>query len=209
MIAGEVHGDPSLRVLVVEDEQRLRDVLTRAIPDMGFVASGAGSAEEAADIMAADPREVVLLDMNLPGMSGLHFSRLIHERWPATAVIILTGYGTLEAARQAIRLQVADFLTKPASLGEIESALERARQQITSRAASDLAAAATLPPAMQEPVPAQEPGPRSLEEIERDYILAALDRHRGNRTETAAELGISIRKLYYRLSEYIRQGYLT
>src|SRR5256885_1396130 len=97
-------------VLIVEDEPRLRDLLSRALPGMGFTASAARNAEEASRTMEANAADIVLLDLNLPGMSGMDFFRRLRERWPATQVIILTGFGDLEAARDAIRLDVVDFL---------------------------------------------------------------------------------------------------
>jgi transcriptional regulator with PAS, ATPase and Fis domain len=63
-----------------------------------------------------------------------------------------------------------------------------------------------------EPEPEDEEsageGRATLEDVEREHILASLDRHRGNRAATATELGISVRTLYYRLAEFQRQGYL-
>ncbi|MEX0775907.1 MAG: response regulator [Phycisphaeraceae bacterium] len=205
------------RVLVVEDEQRLRDVLLRAIPQMDFHAQGARTAEQALELMQADPPAIVILDLNLPGMSGMELLEVIRRRWPGTAAIILTGFGDLEAARQAIRLDVTDFLTKPCSLGELEKALDRARRRL-----HEASIQAMREQSRTEDVVAKAPGdagtaradqdaleaPRRLEEIERQHILAALERHAGNRATTADELGISLRTLYYRLSEYQKQGYI-
>ncbi len=87
--------------------------------------------------MEAAPADIVLLDLNLPGMTGMDFFRKLRDRWPITQVIILTGFGDLESAREAIRLDVVDFLTKPCHLGELEQALDRAAS----------ASRAMLPPA--------------------------------------------------------------
>ncbi len=101
------------RVLLVEDESRLREMLLRAIGEMGFEPVGAGSAEQAQRTMEHRPAPVVIVDLNLPGASGLDLLRTVRSRWPATQAIVLTGFGDLDAARQAIRLDVVDFLTKP------------------------------------------------------------------------------------------------
>ncbi|HMQ14968.1 MAG TPA: response regulator [Phycisphaerae bacterium] len=191
-----------VRVLVVEDERRLRELLLKAIPDMGFRTKATASAEAALEAMEDQVHDIVLLDLNLPGMQGMDFFGQLRERWTNTQVVILTGYGDLEAARQAIRLDVADFLTKPASLGEIERSLERARRRLRGDSSepmseNDRSATASMP----EP----DAEVRPLKEVERQLILAALDRHHGNRAAAAAELGISVRKLYYRLAEYERQ----
>jgi DNA-binding NtrC family response regulator len=191
-------------VLVVEDEARLRDMLVRAIPDMGFEVAGLGSAEQALRRLETLTPSIAIIDLNLPGMSGLELFEQLRQRWPRVQVVILTGYGSLDAARQSIRLGVADFLTKPCTLGELEQALDRAwqrRVQAEREPAGKprLMAIADEPPAPPPPDPAE---PRSLREIERLHILAALDRHQGNRNKAARELGISPRTLYYRLAEY-------
>ena len=67
--------DETLRVLIVEDEPRLRDLLLHALPDMGFTGDAAKSGEEAVKIMEKQPHQVIVLDLNLPGMSGLELKR--------------------------------------------------------------------------------------------------------------------------------------
>ena len=189
------------RVLIVEDEARLRDVLLTSVSELGYSASGARSGEEASRMMADDPRDIVVLDLHLPGMDGLEFFELIRQRWPKTQVIILTGLGDLEAAQHAVRLDVVDFLTKPASLGDLELALNRAWRRHNDSMRLDLldddSKGSAVPP---DGVDAQA----SLRDLEREHILAVIERHRGNRTAAAAELGISVRTLYYRLAEYLK-----
>jgi len=207
--------DPSPRVLIVEDEPRLRDMLLHALPDMGFDGAGAKSGEEAMRIMEEHPHHIIVLDLNLPGMSGLEFFQKLREdeKFKNVQVVVLTGFGDLEVAQQAIHLGVADFLTKPCPLGELEAALERARKRVSppkpKLAAADAAAAESNdPPEPVEPPPtAEERGAATLREIERDHILAALARNDGNRQATADELGISVRTLYYRLGEYQKEGF--
>jgi DNA-binding NtrC family response regulator len=177
----------SPRVLIVEDESRLRELLVDVIPDMGFAATAVRSAEEAAKLMESDPAEIVMLDLQLPVMGGMDFFEQIHQQWPGTQVIILTGFGDLESARRAIRLDVVDFLTKPFHLRDIEVALDRARKRITAD--------------IRGGMDTDDSTPRTLAEAERKMILAALERHGGNRTAAALELGISRRKLHYWLNE--------
>jgi DNA-binding NtrC family response regulator len=189
----------AMTLLVVEDETRLRELLVDIAPEMGFTATGARTAEEALRLMDAKPRDIVILDLNLPGMDGMEFFTQLHDRWPATEVIILTGFGSLDAARAAIHLDVVEFLTKPCPLNKVEEALDRARRRFDE---ARLRSAA--PDVPQPPTPPGE----TLESQERRLILAALDRNNGNRTATAAELGISRRTLHYRLHEYEKQGFL-
>ncbi len=177
------------RVLVVEDEPRLRELLSAVLPDMGFAAAAVRSAEEAARVMEHDAREIVMLDLQLPLMGGMDFFQQIRDRWPDTQVIIMTGFGDLQTARQAIRLDVVDFITKPFHLRDVELALDRARRRVPLERVE-------IAEETSEPTK-----PKTLAETERQAILAALDRHHGNRTAAAAELGISRRKLHYWLSE--------
>jgi DNA-binding NtrC family response regulator len=183
---GDIH------VLVVEDEPRMRELLVRAIGGWQFMAAGAKTGEEALRILEQTEHQIILMDLNLPAMSGMECFARIRRRWPQTQVIVLTGFGDLEAARRAIHLDVVEFLTKPAHLGELERAIDRARQRLTP----------ALPEVLPDLPETVEDGPRKLADLEREHILAALARHKDNRSAAAAELGISLRTLYYRLQEY-------
>lgn len=184
------------RVLVIEDERRLRELLLDVVPQMGFATRAVRSAEEAKVALAGEAAEILLLDLHLPGMGGLEFLEGLRAAGTEVEVIILTAYGDLATAQKAIRNRVADFLTKPSPLGEIEAALERARRRVDER--WEKAVAATEPEVGGEGV--------SLAESERRQILAAVARNGGNCTAAAVELGISRRTLHYRLAEYRRDG---
>lgn len=244
------HGiPPKSSVLIVEDEQRLRDMLVRAVGEMGYPVAGVGSAEAALRSLDKEPCGTLIIDLNLPGMEGMTFLGAVRKRWPDVQAIILTGFGDLDAAKQAIHLDVVDFLTKPCALGDLEIALDRARRRTAPRLPevemtgdegfddedenedeadwdeSNQVAGAVRPPGSPASTEAADgtggaapaaPGlefsPRessealSMEEIERQHILAALQKHNGNRNAAAAELNISLRKLYYRLAQYQKQG---
>jgi DNA-binding NtrC family response regulator len=193
--------NPTPTVLVVEDEPRLRDLLADVIPDMaaGFTVTTTRSAEDATRIMQTTPHNILLLDLHLPGKGGMELLEQIHRDHPAAQVIIMTGYGDLDTARRAIRLDVVDFLGKPCRLAELEVALTRARQRLTNHA--------PRPTPVETSAPANTTPPTTLEDLERQQILAALDRNNGNRTLTATQLGISRRTLHYRLSQYAQQGH--
>jgi two-component system, response regulator RegA len=186
-----------LRVLVVEDESRLRELLLDVIPDMGFSVAAARTAEEARRLMEAEPRDIIVLDLNLPGIGGMDFFEDLRQRWPRAQVIVVTGVGDLESARRAIHLDVVDFLTKPCHLRELEISLDRARRRMTP-----------IDPPAAAPAAAAEKRPRAtLKQSERELILECLARNEGNRSATAAQLGISRRTLYYKLREYARAGW--
>jgi DNA-binding NtrC family response regulator len=181
--------------LVVEDERRLRALLVDMIPELGFSVSGTSSAEEAISLLESAPHDIALLDLQLPGMSGMELFELIRKRWPAMQVVILTAFGDLETARRAISLDVVEFLCKPFHLRDVELAFDRARRrcrQLDKRI-----------PNLATP---QSDDAITLRESEYRQILGALQRHAGNRTAAAEELGISRRTLHYRLAEYRERG---
>lgn len=207
-------------VLVVEDELRIRNMLSRALKEMGFQATLAPSAEAALRAISQQAFDILILDLNLPGMSGMDFLEAMRKKHPDIQVIILTGFGDLESAKRAIHLDVVEFLTKPCGLGNLEVALDRARKRRKGQIVGDATASAepmrqfesepdrqpmTAHGAATLAAPADESG-RSLEDLEERHILSVLKKHNGNRAATAADLGISLRKLYYRLGEYHKKG---
>ena len=207
MGAPQRHPDP--HVLIVEDEQRMRELLLRSLTNWGFDASAARSAEEAMRTVEQTPPDIVLLDLNLPGMDGLQFFNHLRQKQPEVQGIVLTGFASIEAAKQAVHMDMVEFLTKPCHLGEVEQALDRAMRRI----------APPEPPIVPDPSFAEggdsfesrehDGSPKTLEEVEREHILSTLQRLGGNRTATATELGISRRTLYYKLTEYQKQGYVV
>lgn len=181
-------------VLVVDDEPRMRDLLTRSVTELGYAVLTARTAEQAAKHIADSRPGIVLLDLNLPGTHGLDFLQQLRAHDDKTQVIILTGFGSLDAAQVAIRHNVTDFLTKPFPLEALEQALARAVAKLLGK---------TVPTVdLSTPEPPDVKPSATLEELERVHILAALERHQGNRAAAARELQISERTLYYRLAKY-------
>lgn len=205
---------PLLRVLLVEDEPRLRETLLRALRALDCAAAGAGSAEEALRLLEAEagdaPRtDVVLTDLQLPGASGLALLERLRALRPALQAVVLTGHGGLEAAQAAMRLDAVDFLTKPCGMGELERALARAKRRLQPPDEKPrLAAGAEAPEDDEVPPPPAPMGDGAatltLAEVEKRHILQVLSACGGHRRQAAAQLGISLRLLYYRLRQYER-----
>lgn len=213
-------GDEARRVLIVEDEPQLRDLLARMCRELGFESNAVGSGEAALSLLrdkdeSTGTYKLLIIDLNLPAMDGLTFLEKVREMEQSNrateknarrGAIILTGFGDLDAAQKAIRLDVADFLTKPCHLGELETALDRALRRYEDSVAG-LTPLQAYQAAMEEEdesivnIPKPEAG-QTIEKLEREAIEAALERNDGNRRATAEELGISLRTLYYRLSRY-------
>lgn len=186
------------RVLIIEDETRLRELLVDVLPDMGYEPIAARTAEAGLKAFAEQPADIVMLDLNLPVMGGMSFLDRFRESHAETPVIIMTGFGDLESAQRAIRHRVVDFLSKPCHLGQIEAALGRARQQLKDPRLHPPADEVKEATTDADPPPADQ----TLADAERRMIYEALSRHEGNRSAAAAALGISRRTLYNKLAEY-------
>ncbi|HXJ41164.1 MAG TPA: sigma-54 dependent transcriptional regulator, partial [Bryobacteraceae bacterium] len=112
------------RVLIVEDEDKLRRILELQLLDSGFEPVKAASAEEALPLI--DRAELVLTDLKLPGMSGLELLQLIRRQDSQVPVIVMTAFGTVENAVDAMKAGAADFLLKPFSLDHLTTVVNKA-----------------------------------------------------------------------------------
>jgi DNA-binding NtrC family response regulator len=114
-----------LNLLVVDDERSVRDVCREVAQSLGFNTSVAESAEHAYRQLDAQSIDVVLLDLKLPGVGGLEALHQIRERRPDAVVVVVTGYGTVQSAVQAMKNGAYDYVTKPFSMDELKVLLER------------------------------------------------------------------------------------
>ena len=113
-------------VLVVDDDEKICWAFEQFLEGEGYAASIANSAEEGLRRIAADKPDVVLLDVNLPGMSGLEALGEIKANHPWVIVVIITAYDNVETTIEAMRLQAFDFVPKPIDLEIVKGVLERA-----------------------------------------------------------------------------------
>jgi DNA-binding NtrC family response regulator len=120
------------RILIVDDDPVITESLAELLRAHGHEVCAAPGESEAKNILDQDHGiQIVISDIALPGPSGLELLKHIRARHPAVAVILLTGYGSVEAAVQALRLGAVDFLTKPVAEEELRQAIERAlRKQV-------------------------------------------------------------------------------
>jgi len=112
-------------VLVVDDEKHTREGLARALQG-DYRVLLADSGERALEVLAAEAVDLVLSDIRMPGMDGVALMRRIRARTPQPVVILLTAYGSIETAVEAMREGAYDFLTKPVSLDRLDILLRRA-----------------------------------------------------------------------------------
>ncbi len=117
------------RILVIDDEANLRWVLSEALSDQGYDVMVAANASDGITAMSRHAADVVILDLKLKGMDGLATLARLRERWPDVVVLILTAYGTVASAVEAMQLGAADYLRKPFDLEEIGFKLQRALER--------------------------------------------------------------------------------
>ncbi|MFQ5912016.1 MAG: sigma-54-dependent transcriptional regulator [Nitrospinota bacterium] len=117
------------KVLVVDDEERVRRLLTRLLQEEGYHVRAAASGEEALAEMEGDSYDLVLTDLTMPGMSGMELLEEIKEKSPEVGVIIITAFGTVESAVQAMHRGAFHYITKPFKLNEVRIFLRRALEE--------------------------------------------------------------------------------
>src|SRR5437667_2338057 len=121
----QIEGANLLNLIIVDDERAIREVCRDVAQTLGFHTSIADSAEHAYRVLESNAIYVVLLDLKLPGAGGLEALHQIRERRPDAVIIVVTGYGTVQSAVQAMKNGAYDYVTKPFSMEELRLLLER------------------------------------------------------------------------------------
>jgi len=121
--------DPNIRILVVDDEQAIRDVLSESLSESGYVCDIASDGSEALEKVRADSFSLVVSDIDMPHMDGVTLLQEIKKLKPDTEIIMLTGVVDMETAINSIRLGATDYLTKPFNLAEVRVTVERALEK--------------------------------------------------------------------------------
>jgi two-component system, NtrC family, response regulator AtoC len=106
-------------ILIVEDEAKMRRLLDLQLAEEGFNARSAGDAETGLQILGKEPFDLVVTDFKLPGMSGLEFLHAVKRVNADLPVIVMTAYGTVESAVDAMKAGASDYVLKPFSLAEL------------------------------------------------------------------------------------------
>lgn len=100
-------------VLVVDDEEVVRLCYKRSLAGARCDVEAVSNGKEALRAMEQRPFDVVMLDLRMPGMDGMSVLKTIKEKWPESEVVIVTGYPSIETAKEAVRLGAYDYLAKP------------------------------------------------------------------------------------------------
>jgi len=116
----------NVRVLLVDDEDDFRRTVFKRLTKRGVIVHEAASGEEALSVLRETPVHVVVLDVKMPGMSGLDVLRHIQEHYPSLEVILLTGHYTVQDGVSGIKSGAFDYLTKPVEFDQLVSKIRQA-----------------------------------------------------------------------------------
>ena len=120
---------PHAHILVVDDEINIRGALVTMLEKKGHQVRGVATAEEGLAQLEAAPAELVITDLRMPGIGGMEFLRRLKDTWPDTEVVVMTAYGSIDTAVEAMRCGAYDYLTKPIDRERfpivVDKALER------------------------------------------------------------------------------------
>ncbi len=114
------------RILVVDDEENLRRVTQLKLQQAGYEAMTASDGAQALEVLAKHPQDLVLTDLKMPGMSGIELLQKIKEEYLEVVAIVVTAYGTIESAVEAMRLGAYDYIIKPVNADALKLIVSRA-----------------------------------------------------------------------------------
>src|SRR5262245_32400760 len=124
--SGRVRPHRTLRVLFVDDEQALRETMRLELPRLGHEIVVCADGKAAVKELEKSVFDAAILDLRMPGMSGLEVLEHLKKVSPETEAVVMTGHASIETATMAMRLGAADYVTKPCKLADIEALLTRA-----------------------------------------------------------------------------------
>jgi two-component system, response regulator RegA len=174
-------GSEGPSILVVDDDPTFRERLARAFRTRGLEVRVAAGFEDGLASVTADAPELAVLDLRMPGKSGLELLKAIKAIDPETRVVVLTGYGSIASAVEAMRCGAVHYLQKPADADQILAAFS---------------------PELEEEADPKTPRPLSLARAEWELIQSALTECDGNISAAARRLGLHRRTLQRKLLKH-------
>ena len=174
---------PSKRILVVDDDEVFRERLASSLRRRGHEVMTAADLAQTSETASSFAPECAVIDLRLESDSGLVVARALRDAFPEVRVLVLTGYGSIATAVDAMRLGAVDYLSKPADADQILAALFGVGPETDAEAET-----ANLVP--------------SLDRVEWEHMQRVLRDCGGNISETARRLGIERRTLQRKLQKY-------
>ena len=173
-------------ILIVDDDEVYRNRLARAFVDRGYDVRTGSDYDTALATATEDSPELAVVDLKMPGKSGLELVKALAEIDPSTKTVVLTGYGSIATAIDAVRLGATYYLSKPADADDIIGAFARG----------------DAPPLDPPPPDSGDYRAPSLARAEWEHINRVLSDAGGNISEAARRLGIHRRSLQRKLQKY-------
>jgi len=128
----------SAKILVVDDEEILRNMLTDVLTEEGYEVVPVSSGEEAVKRLKEEYFELILTDIMMPGLNGIGVLKAAKEIEPSTDIIVMTGYASVETAVESMRLGASDYITKPFNIDQIKIVIARTlKRRILERRAQE------------------------------------------------------------------------
>ncbi len=149
-------------IMIVDDDAAFRHVMGSELGRLDFEIVPVESGEDAIRRVTEVDPDVILLDLQLPGMNGLEALRVLHERRPACEIIMLTGHGTIDTAIESIRAGAFDYVMKPCPLDELEVRIQRALERQSLRQRATLLERGLTPPDVAGSFVGDSPGFRQM-----------------------------------------------
>ena len=112
-------------ILIIEDEAKMRRLLELNLGDDGFKTLSAGDAETGLKLLTSEPVHLVLTDLKLPGMNGLEFLQTAKQHNPALPIVVMTAFGSVETAVEAMKAGASDYVLKPFALAEMRMVVHK------------------------------------------------------------------------------------
>jgi len=169
------------KLLLVDDDATFREVLTQALNRRGFKVSGAADVAAALLLAEQSPPEYAVVDLKMPGASGLQLVARLKQLDEHTRIVVLTGYASIATAIEAIKLGATHYLAKPAEVDEIVAALRRGNGDANVEL---------------------NPQPPSVERMEWEHIQRVLGENDNNISATARALNMHRRTLQRKLAKH-------
>jgi DNA-binding NtrC family response regulator len=126
----------SFRILIVDDNREIRTILEEYLREEGYAAQGAGDGNEALAKHGESPFDLIITDLNMPGMTGMELIKAISKQESTTEFIIITGYASLDSAIEAVKAGAFDYIVKPFRIEELRVVIKNARDKIMLKKAN-------------------------------------------------------------------------
>jgi CheY-like chemotaxis protein/DNA-binding transcriptional ArsR family regulator len=118
------------KILVVDDDEELREDVVEMLQREGYEVIDVGTGEEAIEKLKKESVDIILTDLMMPGIDGMEVLRQSKKLKPAVRVIMITGFGTIENAVEAMKEGASDYISKPFKIGEVQATVKRALEEV-------------------------------------------------------------------------------